>query len=173
MEHIIETKVCKQCQIDFSITDKDLEFYEKVSPIFDGEKQPIPAPTLCPRCRAQRRLTFRNERNLYKRKCDATGEDIISIYSPDSPYKIYNANFWWSDRWDPMSYGRDFDFSRPFFDQFKELLLDIPKASFMSSVQNGRKTVISYLNLITIKTFFIQVIHFSLIIPLIHRTVRE
>ena len=144
MEHIIETKVCKQCQIDFSITDKDLEFYEKVSPIFDGEKQPIPAPTLCPRCRAQRRLTFRNERNLYKRKCDATGEDIISIYSPDSPYKIYNANFWWSDRWDPMSYGRDFDFSRPFFDQFKELLLDIPKASFMSSVQNEWCEFVNY-----------------------------
>ena len=33
-EKIIETKVCKHCQANFEITDKDLEFYEKVSPVF-------------------------------------------------------------------------------------------------------------------------------------------
>jgi hypothetical protein len=33
-ETIIETKICKHCQTKFDITDKDLEFYEKVSPIF-------------------------------------------------------------------------------------------------------------------------------------------
>jgi hypothetical protein len=33
-EKIVETKTCKHCNISFEITDKDLEFYEKVSPIF-------------------------------------------------------------------------------------------------------------------------------------------
>jgi len=33
MEKIIEKKTCK-CGKKFEITDKDLEFYEKVSPIF-------------------------------------------------------------------------------------------------------------------------------------------
>jgi hypothetical protein len=33
-EKIIETKTCKHCEARFEITDKDLEFYEKVSPIF-------------------------------------------------------------------------------------------------------------------------------------------
>jgi hypothetical protein len=78
----------------------------------------IPPPTLCPDCRQQRRLSFRNERKLYKRKCDATGKDIISIYSPDKPYTVYHQDYWWSDAWEPMDYGRDFDFSRSAIEQF-------------------------------------------------------
>jgi len=35
MENIVEIKSCRNCQIEFSITDTDLEFYEKVSPVFN------------------------------------------------------------------------------------------------------------------------------------------
>jgi hypothetical protein len=104
MEKIIQNKQCNQCKSNFEITDKDLEFYEKVSPIFNGEKFNIPTPTLCPDCRQQRRLSFRNERKLYKRKCDATGENIISMYSLDKNLKVYHQDFWWSDKWDVMDY---------------------------------------------------------------------
>jgi hypothetical protein len=34
-EKIVETKKCKHCNASFGITDKDLEFYDKVSPIFN------------------------------------------------------------------------------------------------------------------------------------------
>jgi len=79
MEKIIQTKQCKKCSAKFDITDRDLEFYKKVSPKFPspqpsplGEREfivyEIPTPTLCPECRQQRRLSFRNERKLYKRK---------------------------------------------------------------------------------------------------------
>src|SRR6185295_14940235 len=40
---------------------------------------------------------------------------------------VYCSDCWWSDRWDPLSYGRDFDFSRPFFDQFRELQDVVPR----------------------------------------------
>jgi len=33
-EKIVETKPCKQCGISFDITDKDREFYDKISPVF-------------------------------------------------------------------------------------------------------------------------------------------
>ena len=33
-EKVIEIKNCKHCESKFEITDKDLEFYEKVSPVF-------------------------------------------------------------------------------------------------------------------------------------------
>jgi hypothetical protein len=33
-EKVVESKLCKHCNSKFEITDKDLEFYEKVSPIF-------------------------------------------------------------------------------------------------------------------------------------------
>ena len=89
----------------------------------------IPGPTLCPDCRMQRRLCFRNERKLYRRKCDFTGKSIVALYSPESSYKVYSQDVWWSDKWDPLSYGRDFDFSRPFFEQFDELWHQVPLVS--------------------------------------------
>ena len=116
-----------------------MEFYSKISPAFpsfgvtktrDGvvasKRYTIPPPTLCPDCRQQRRLTFRNERKLYKRKCDATGKDIVSNYSPDKPYTIYTQEYWWSDKWDAMSYGREFDFSRSAMEQMEELQKSVP-----------------------------------------------
>jgi hypothetical protein len=112
-----ETKNCQNCRKDFTIEPEDFQFYEKIQ---------VPPPTLCRECRQMRRMSFRNERNLHKRKCDKTGKDIISIFSPDSPYKVYDREYWESDEFDPMSYGRDFDFSKPFFEQFRELMLDVP-----------------------------------------------
>lgn len=69
-EKIVETKKCRLTGKEFIVTDRDLEFYDKVSPIFAGKKYLIPSPTLCPEERQKRRLCFRNERNLYQRKCD-------------------------------------------------------------------------------------------------------
>ncbi len=31
-------KNCKQCSEQFEITDEDLKFYDKVSPVFNGKK---------------------------------------------------------------------------------------------------------------------------------------
>ena len=116
-EKIVETKSCIQCQSSFDITDTDLEFYDKVSPIIGDKKYPLPSPTLCPDCRQQRRLSCRNETNLYSRACDATGKNIISIYSPDKPYTVFAADYWWSDSWDATDYGLDYDFNLSFFNK--------------------------------------------------------
>ncbi|MFH0770294.1 MAG: hypothetical protein V1926_02855 [Candidatus Peregrinibacteria bacterium] len=118
---------CTQYSSAFEITKDDLAFYEKVSPVFCGKKELIPPPTLCPDCRQQRRLAFRNERSLYHRKCDLTGKQIIAMYSPEKPCTVYDRSAWWGDGWDPLSFGRDFDFSRPFFEQCAELLLAVPR----------------------------------------------
>ena len=84
------TKDCKNCGAKFEIEDEDLQFYEKISPEFNGKKYLIPPPTFCPTCRHQRRIAFRNERSLYKRTCDFSKKNIISMYSQDKPYKIYD-----------------------------------------------------------------------------------
>ena len=142
-EKLIETKTCTHCSASFPITDKDLEFYNKVSPVFAWKKYSIPAPTFCPNCRQQRRLSFRNERKLYKRKCDATGKDIISIYSPDKINKVYHQDFWWSDKWDPMDYGRDFDFSKNAMEQFSELQKEVPEMNILSKMNENCEYVSS------------------------------
>gem|GEM_PF-1053281 len=35
-EKVVEIKTCKNCKAKFEITDNDLEFYEKVSPVFSS-----------------------------------------------------------------------------------------------------------------------------------------
>jgi len=34
---------------------------------------------------------------------------------------------WWGDGWEALDYGREYDFSRPFFEQFYELQLAVPR----------------------------------------------
>lgn len=109
---------CKQCTSSFESTDWDLQFYKKMD---------MPEPTLCPDCRQQQRWAVRNQETLYKRTCDLTGEEMVSLYSPDKPYKVYKEDAWWSDQWDPIDYGHDFDFNRPFFEQYNELMHDVPR----------------------------------------------
>jgi hypothetical protein len=116
----METKTCQKCKNEFTITQDDFGFYEQMK---------VPAPVWCPRCRLLRRMNWYGYRILYKRKCDFTGENIITFYHPDVPGKIYRQDIWWSDQWDPKSYGKDYDFSRPFFEQFKELFDTVPKAA--------------------------------------------
>lgn len=127
----MHTKVCKNCQQDYTITPQDESFYGKLK---------VPAPTHCPDCRLQRRLAWRNEKSLYKRKCDLCHKDIIAIFPADSKYKVYCQECWWGFSWEPMQYGRDFDFSRPFFEQFAELLKEVPFFSLLnqaSSLENS------------------------------------
>lgn len=110
---------CAACQQPFSLSVKARALLQK----FPDE----PEPTLCVPCGHKRRLLFRNGRNLYRRTCDFTGDSIISIYAPEKPYTVYKADAWWGEGWDPLAYGRDIDWSRPFFEQFHELQLTVPR----------------------------------------------
>ncbi|MFA5792300.1 MAG: zinc-ribbon domain containing protein [Candidatus Gracilibacteria bacterium] len=115
-------KICKNCQKEFEITEQDLAFYAKVE---------VPSPTHCPDCRLQRRMAFRNENTLYKRKCDLCNKDVISTFDVNRSFPVYCMDCWWSDNWDPFAYGQDIDFTRPFFDQLGELLARVPKSAFL------------------------------------------
>ena len=117
---------CAICSTTFEISANDTAFLEKISPTLNGIKHKIPAPTLCPDCRMQRRLSFRNQATLYKRTCDKTGKEIISIYSEDKPYKVITPDEWWSDKWNPIDYGIDIDSEKSFFAQFDELMKKVP-----------------------------------------------
>ncbi len=128
-EHLIETKICRHCGNGFNITNADEDYLEKLSPTIAGTRFPLPHPSMCPDCRKIQRLAWRNEKNIFKRKCDFSGKDIIAIYPPDSPFIIYDEDIWKSDVWDAKTYGKDFDFSRWFFEQFWELIQKVPLAS--------------------------------------------
>ncbi|MCX6720679.1 MAG: hypothetical protein NTW11_02655 [Candidatus Staskawiczbacteria bacterium] len=114
-----ETRQCQNCKKDFVIEPDDFAFYEKMK---------VPAPTWCPECRLQRRFAWRNEWKLMRKK-DIHGKEIFSMYHEDSPVKILEVAEWYSDSWDPMEYGKEYDFSKSFFEQFKELLHQVPLMS--------------------------------------------
>ncbi len=48
------------------------------------------------------------------------------MYPKGSKFKVYCNQCWWGDKWDPLDYGVNYDFSKPFFVQFKELLERVP-----------------------------------------------
>lgn len=51
---------------------------------------------------------------------------MFSTFPEASPIKIMDRDAWWGDGWDPMEYGQDYDASKSFFEQYKELLLAVP-----------------------------------------------
>ena len=119
-----QKKICQNCKQDFVIESEDFDFYERIK---------VPAPTFCPDCRSIRRMTWRNERTLYHRKCDATGKDIITMFAPEQSLVVYERDYWWSDKWDQNAAGRDYDFQKPFFQQFKELFEKAPLPNLANS----------------------------------------
>lgn len=131
----METRNCQNCKTDFAPTDADVLFYAKIG---------VPAPTFCPLCRFQKRMMFRNERVLYKRECGLCKKSVVSIFSPERALTVYCQKCWWSDEWDPNSYGQEYDSSRNFFEQYRELQSRIPMPSLV--VDYGTLSNCDYVN---------------------------
>lgn len=51
---------------------------------------------------------------------------MVSMYSPDKPYNVYCNSCWWGDSWSPLDYGRDFDFTKTFAENFEKLWKETP-----------------------------------------------
>ncbi|HBF67077.1 MAG TPA: hypothetical protein DDW36_01470 [Candidatus Magasanikbacteria bacterium] len=115
---------CRQCKNQFEHRPEDLLFYKKMD---------LPPATLCKYCRRQHLLCWRQQRYVYGRTCDVTGKQIVSTFPPKSDYKVVDRDYWWSDVWNPLDYGRDFDFSQPFFPQFDKLMHEVPMACIFNS----------------------------------------
>ena len=125
----METKTCQSCKKKFVIEPDDFSFYEKIK---------VAPPTFCPECRLIRRLASRNERFLHSGECGLCKKKILSMYAPGETYTVYCPGCWWSDGWDPGSYSRNYDFSRPFFEQYLEFKKTVPhEALYQSNFVNS------------------------------------
>ena len=113
-----ETHQCQNCKQDFVIEPDDFAFYEKMK---------VPPPTFCPECRIARRFAWRNERTLYKRTCDLCKKSIVAMYPESAVFPVYCRECWYSDKWDPLEYGKNLDFSKVFLKQFQELINSVPR----------------------------------------------
>ncbi len=124
-------QTCTATGKSFTISEAEQDMRSKLG---------VPMPTMCPEERHRQRFIFRNERSLYWGKCAATGKRILTMYSPESKVKAYHNDYWWSDKWDTRDYGIDYDFTRPFFDQFREVLYATPHPQLeveLSTMENS------------------------------------
>lgn len=133
---------CIECHAEFSESQLGALLRERTAPVLSGEAFGIPPPKSCPRCRNRRRYAFRNDQNLQRCSCSLCGATIIGFFSPSDGVKALCEECFWSDNWDPYSYGREFDFTRPFFPQFLELKRATPRVgSFKTRCENSIYTV--------------------------------
>ncbi len=51
---------------------------------------------------------------------------MLSVYPPDSGITVFCRPCWWSDSWDGLEYGIEFDPKKPFLEQMKTLLYSVP-----------------------------------------------
>ena len=125
MEYKPQNVICQNCQVQFIIKSEDFNFYEKIK---------VPPPTFCPECRLQRKLAWRNERTLYRRKCDGVGHEemLISMFPSQFKTPVYDQKYWHGDDWDAMEFGVDFDFSENFFKQVDKLILSVPTPALVN-----------------------------------------
>ncbi|PIP69119.1 hypothetical protein CO033_01205 [Candidatus Nomurabacteria bacterium CG_4_9_14_0_2_um_filter_32_10] len=148
MDYKSQNVVCQNCKVQFTIESEDFNFYEKIK---------VPPPTFCPECRAQRRFIWRNERTLYKRKCDLCGKNIIGLYPEKTIFPVFCYECWYSDAWDPLSYGLNYDPSIPFFNQLKNLMQKVPRlAIWVVASTKSEYTNQSYFNKNTYLSFALR-----------------
>jgi len=59
------------------------------------------------------------------------------MYHPSTPFPNWCVKCHLGDGWDALDYGKDYDFSRNFFEQFKDLKYSIPHRALDQNERNG------------------------------------
>jgi len=75
-------------------------------------------------------MAWYTERYLYSGQCALCKKNVISQFAPGNPRAKhqYCLSCWWSEKWDPLSYGRDYDPNQSFFEQLHKLEMTVPYA---------------------------------------------
>ena len=112
-----ETKNCQNCKQDFVIEPEDISLYEQLD---------LPLPERCAFCRMKYLLAFFTHGKFRITTSALSGKRIITVLPESVPFPIYDREEYFSDAWDPFSYGRDYDPSRSFIEQAVELQSAVP-----------------------------------------------
>jgi hypothetical protein len=75
--------ICEITGRPYRIVKQELEFYRKHN---------LPLPRRHPDQRHADRMALRVPRELHLRSCDKTGEQMISVYDQNVPFKVYSED---------------------------------------------------------------------------------
>lgn len=120
-------RTCRFSGERFYVRPEDAEFYQSMR---------VPLPTLSPAERTRCRLAAAPSYFFFRGVSAATGKPVVTVYPPSAPVKIFEHEFWMSDAWSPMDYGRGIEAGKSFFEQFAALQRDVPRPNLNSHPSN-------------------------------------
>lgn len=66
------------------------------------------------------------------------------MYAPEKPYNIVCRECWYSDKWNGLSFGVEYDWNKPLFEQWNNLFHRIPLFNLQTFKQNVGSEFINY-----------------------------
>jgi len=126
-------KECIETGDEFLISDLEIKFLDRISPVINRKKITLPLPRISPLQRLKKRLANANQIHLYTRTSSLSGKRIFSMYPSNTPFPVFENEEWYGDGWNDLDYAIDFDFSKNFFPQIKKLSNKVPHYSRMGT----------------------------------------
>jgi hypothetical protein len=114
----LQRRTCPISGLPFESTEQERALYET----FD-----LPVSDMHPILRFVTRFAHGNNWSLYWAVDARTGKKLLSCYDPKEFPKIVDHAYWMSADFDTRDYGRPFDFSRGFFEQYFEMVREVPR----------------------------------------------
>lgn len=115
----------KYCEGEFCLEIGDIEMLKALR---------VPPPNYCPTCRRIRRMVHMGTIHLFKRLCDAPKHDemIISIFSKECPFPVYDFKYFISEEFDAFRFGKKYDETKSPLAQLWDLRKTFPMPSFLN-----------------------------------------
>lgn len=57
---------------------------------------------------------------------------MVTVHKPGTSYPVYCIRCFWSEQWNPLEFGADYDPKKPFFEQFKALEARVPQLAIQN-----------------------------------------
>jgi hypothetical protein len=114
-------QICRITGLEFLVSDQELELLHKLPELNSAlGLETLPLPTVHPFEALRRMYVFGALRPLFKGKSVISGQSLLTRYNPDLGTKICSTEEFF-DLIDNTEVGQDYDFSRPFFEQWYEV----------------------------------------------------
>ncbi len=119
-------RICTITGKTFVITEAEqalIAKFEQLHPLL--KPGDIPLPTIHPLEFSRQLQSYVTLMSLFDSKSVISGQPLITRYNPRLGYKVCTSEEFWSDAVDNTNVGKPYDFSRPFFEQWNELMREV------------------------------------------------
>lgn len=135
------TQTCRITGVPFEIPLAEQDILERLGTLYPAVGEALPLPTVHPLEHLRQNFAWGNIQNLYRGESVLSKKPVLTRYNPRLGYKVVSLEEFWSEDVDNCESGRAYDFSRPFFEQFDELLHEIKNLPLNMSNCEGSEYV--------------------------------